>query len=127
MYTIAHVSLTFVGGHISTKSFAQRVKLALAGELAFPLFIFALAAFVYGLYGFDGVLLRAYSIYLYSRQRMAEGVPPYAFIFGMGWVALANPKAGLLNLALGEGTLDIYGAAGIAFVLGVCGLPLVVL
>ncbi|MBS1149314.1 MAG: transporter, permease protein [Myxococcaceae bacterium] len=56
---------------------------------------------------------------------LPTALPP--FIFGMGWVALANPKAGLLNLALGEGTLDIYGSAGIAFVLGGCGLPLVVL
>lgn len=46
-----------------------------------PLLILALAAFVYGLYGFDGVLLRDYSIYLYSGQRMAEGVPPYVSIF----------------------------------------------
>lgn len=56
---------------------------------------------------------------------LPTALPP--FIFGMGWVALANPKAGLLNLALGTGTLDIYGAPGIAFVLGACGLPLVVL
>lgn len=56
---------------------------------------------------------------------LPTALPP--FIFGMGWVALANPKAGLLNLALGEGTFDIYGPAGIAFVLGGCGLPLVVL
>ncbi len=56
---------------------------------------------------------------------LPSAVPP--FIFGMGWVALANPKAGLLNLALGAGTFDIYGTAGIAFVLGACGLPLVVL
>lgn len=56
---------------------------------------------------------------------LPSAVPP--FIFGMGWVALANPKAGLLNLALGEGTFNIYGTPGIAFVLGACGLPLVVL
>jgi iron(III) transport system permease protein len=56
---------------------------------------------------------------------LPSAVPP--FIFGMGWVALANPKAGLLNRVLGEGTLNIYGAGGIAFVLGATGLPLVVL
>ena len=56
---------------------------------------------------------------------LPTALPP--FIFGMGWVALANPKAGLLNLALGEGTFDIYGPVGIAFVLGGCGLPLVAL
>jgi hypothetical protein len=42
----------------------------------------ALAAFVYGfLYGFDGLLLRDYSIYLYSGQRVAEGIPPYTGVF----------------------------------------------
>jgi hypothetical protein len=51
------------------------------GGLAFPLLVLALAALVYGLYGFDGVLLRDYSIYLYSGQRVAEGVPPYVGIF----------------------------------------------
>ena len=56
---------------------------------------------------------------------LPTALPP--FIFGMGWVALANPKAGLLNLAAGKGTFDIYGAAGIAFVLGASGLPLVLL
>jgi iron(III) transport system permease protein len=56
---------------------------------------------------------------------LPTAIPP--FILGMGWVSLANPKAGLLNLALGAGTLDIYGATGIAFVLGSGGLPLVLL
>jgi len=56
---------------------------------------------------------------------LPSAIPPY--IWAMGWVALANPRAGLLNLVLGPGTLDIYGAAGIAFVLGGAGLPLVVL
>ncbi|MDQ3965129.1 MAG: glycosyltransferase family 39 protein [Actinomycetota bacterium] len=40
-----------------------------------------MAAFVYSLYGFNGVLLRDYSIYLYSGQRLAEGVPPYVSVF----------------------------------------------
>ena len=53
----------------------------LTSRSALPLFILALAALVYGMYGFDGVLLRDYSIYLYSGQRMAEGVPPYVSIF----------------------------------------------
>jgi iron(III) transport system permease protein len=56
---------------------------------------------------------------------LPAAIPP--FILGMGWVSLANPKAGLLNLALGAGTFDIYGAVGIAFVLGNAGLPLVFL
>ena len=49
--------------------------------LALPLLILALAVFVYGLYGFDGTLMRDYSIYLYSGQQMAQGVPPYMSIF----------------------------------------------
>jgi len=56
---------------------------------------------------------------------LPTAIPP--FILGMGWVSLANPKTGLLNLALGAGTFDIYGPAGIAFVLGSAGLPLVFL
>jgi iron(III) transport system permease protein len=56
---------------------------------------------------------------------LPSAIPP--FIWGMGWISLANPKAGFLNRLLGEGILDIYGAGGIAFVLGVAGLPLVVL
>lgn len=50
-----------------------------------------------------------------------------AFIWGMGWLLLASPRAGYLNRLLGEGSLDIYGAAGIAFVEGLSGLPLVLL
>lgn len=50
-----------------------------------------------------------------------------AFIWGMGWLSLASPRAGYLNRLLGEGTLDIYGPAGIAFVEGLSGLPLVLL
>ena len=36
---------------------------------------------MYGLYGFDGMLPLDYSIYLYSGQRMAEGIPPYLSVF----------------------------------------------
>jgi iron(III) transport system permease protein len=56
---------------------------------------------------------------------LPAALPP--FILGMGWVSLANPRAGLLNLMLGAGTLDIYGRVGISFVLGCAGLPLVFL
>lgn len=56
---------------------------------------------------------------------LPTAIPP--FILGMGWVSLANPKAGLLNLVFGVGTFDVYGAVGIAFVLGSAGLPLVFL
>ncbi|NMO13819.1 iron ABC transporter permease [Pyxidicoccus fallax] len=50
-----------------------------------------------------------------------------AFIWGMGWLSLASPRAGYLNRLLGEGAFDIYGPAGIAFVEGLSGLPLVLL
>ncbi|QSQ12334.1 ABC transporter permease [Myxococcus landrumensis] len=50
-----------------------------------------------------------------------------AFIWGMGWLSLASPRAGYLNRMLGEGTLDIHGPVGIAFVEGLSGLPLVLL
>ncbi|WP_426748913.1 iron ABC transporter permease [Myxococcus faecalis] len=50
-----------------------------------------------------------------------------AFIWGMGWLSLASPRAGYLNRLLGAGTLDIHGPVGIAFVEGVSGLPLVLL
>lgn len=56
---------------------------------------------------------------------LPTAIPPY--IWCMGWIALANPRAGLLNRVLGEGALDIYSTAGIAFVLGGAGLPLVML
>ncbi len=56
---------------------------------------------------------------------LPAALPP--FILGMGWVSLANPRAGLLNLLLGAGTFNIYGRLGIAFVLGTAGLPLVLL
>lgn len=50
-----------------------------------------------------------------------------AFIWGMGWLSLASPRAGYLNRLLGEGAFDIHGPAGIAFVEGLSGLPLVLL
>ncbi len=37
-------------------------------RLVFPFSILALAVLVYGLYGFNGVLLRDYSIYLYGAR-----------------------------------------------------------
>ncbi len=56
---------------------------------------------------------------------LPSAIPP--FIWGMGWILLASPRAGYLNRVLGEGTLDIYGPVGIAFVMGLSGLPLVLL
>ena len=104
--------------HISTKGFAQRGKLASAGELAFPLFIFALAAFVYGLYGFDGVLLRDQSIYIYSGQRMAEGIPPYVGIFDHK--GPLSPMLAGLGVMLSEGLNwdDIYTVRLVFFTTG---------
>ncbi|MFL5349289.1 MAG: ABC transporter permease [Hyalangium sp.] len=56
---------------------------------------------------------------------LPSAIPP--FIWGMGWILLASPRAGYLNRVLGEGTLNIYGPVGIAFVEGLSGLPLVLL
>jgi iron(III) transport system permease protein len=56
---------------------------------------------------------------------LPTAIPPY--IWCMGWIALANPKAGFLNRVLGEASFDVYSTAGIAFVLGGAGLPLVML
>ncbi|RKH69211.1 ABC transporter permease [Corallococcus aberystwythensis] len=50
-----------------------------------------------------------------------------AFIWGMGWLSLASPRAGYLNRMLGADVFNLYGAAGIAFVEGLSGLPLVLL
>lgn len=50
-----------------------------------------------------------------------------AFIWGMGWLSLASPRAGYLNRLLGEGAFDIHGPVGIACVEGLSGLPLVLL
>lgn len=56
---------------------------------------------------------------------LPAAIPP--FIFAMGWQLLANPHTGLLNHLAGPGSFDIYGTAGIAFVLGLASLPLVLL
>lgn len=59
-----------------------------------------------------------------SLLALPSAVPP--FIQAMGWIALANPKTGLLNQLLGIPLFDIYSATGIAWVNGIAGLPLVV-
>jgi len=56
---------------------------------------------------------------------LPSAIPPY--LWTMGWIALANPRSGWLTLAIGQGTVDVYGLGGIAFVLGTSALPLVVL
>src|SRR6185312_162176 len=56
---------------------------------------------------------------------LPSAIPP--FISAMGWISLANPKAGYLNRLLGEGTLNIYSRAGIILVIGISELPIVLL
>jgi iron(III) transport system permease protein len=56
---------------------------------------------------------------------LPSAIPP--FISAMGWISLANPKAGYLNRLLGEGTLNIYTLPGMVFVLGIAELPIVLL
>ncbi len=46
-----------------------------------PALIFALSLAVYGLYGFRGELTRDQAIYMYSGQRLTQGVLPYVSIF----------------------------------------------
>lgn len=56
---------------------------------------------------------------------LPSAIPPY--IWTMGWIALANPRTGFLNVVAGHSWLNIYGRLGIAFVLGTSALPLVFL
>ncbi len=80
----------------------------MVGRLALPLLVLALAVLVYGLYGFEGVLLRDYSIYLYSGQMVAEGVPPYVSAFDHKG-PLSSMIAGLgVTLSGPLGWNDIY-------------------
>jgi iron(III) transport system permease protein len=88
---------------------AALFALAVGGPLAFLLFRTDLPA-------------RTPLIVLFT---LPSAVPP--FIWGMGWLSLANPRVGYLNRLLGEGTFNIYGPWGIAFVMGLSGLPLVLL
>ena len=43
-------------------------------------------------------------------------IPPY--IGAIAWIYLANPTNGLLNLALGEGSLNVYTYPGLIWVMG---------
>lgn len=56
---------------------------------------------------------------------LPSAIPP--FIWGMGWISLASPRAGYLNRLFGGELFDAYGRVGIAFVLGTAGMPLVLL
>lgn len=51
------------------------------GRCLRALLVVVIAAFIFGLGGFEGRLLRDNAIYVYSGQQMALGVPPYVSIF----------------------------------------------
>jgi hypothetical protein len=114
-----------VGGYIN-KGFAQKGNLALASKRALPLLdkvslpllVLFLAVFVYGMYGFDGALPLDYSIYLYSGQRMAEGVPPYVSIFDhKGPLSPMIAGLGVMLSKLLDGD-DIYTVRAVFFATG---------
>jgi hypothetical protein len=114
-----------VGGYIN-KGFAQKGNLALASKRALPLLdkvslpllVLVLAVFVYGMYGFDGALPLDYSIYLYSGQRMAEGVPPYVSIFDhKGPLSPMIAGLGVMLSKLLDGD-DIYTVRAVFFATG---------
>lgn len=56
---------------------------------------------------------------------LPTAIPPY--IWAVGWIALANPKAGYLNTLLGVTWFDVYSPGGIIWVLGSAAIPLVYL
>ena len=90
----------------------------LVGKFSLPVFILALAALVYALYGFEGPLYRDYGIYLYGGQRMADGVPPYVSIFdhkGPLPVMIAGVGAALAELSNWD---DVYAVRFVFFVTG---------
>src|ERR671938_804698 len=122
---MSSASLSCVGGYIN-KGLAQKGNLALASKRALPLLdkvslpllVLFLAVFVYGMYGFDGVLLRDHSIYLYSGQRMAEGVPPYVSIFDhKGPLSPMIAGLGVMLSKLLDGD-DIYTVRAVFFASG---------
>ena len=117
IYNMSSASLSCVGGYIN-KGFVQKNNLTPAGRLALPLLVLALAVFVYGMYGFDGVLLRDYSIYLYSGQRMAEGIPPYLSIFDHK--GPLSPMIAGLGVMLSKllGCDDVYTVRAVFFTTG---------
>ncbi len=89
-----------------------------SGGAFLPFVVLTLAAFVYGLHGFDGPLYRDYGIYLYGGQRVAEGVPPYVGIFdhkGPLPVMLAGAGVALSGVF---GLADVYAARLAFFIVG---------
>src|ERR687884_1660334 len=122
---MSSASLSCVGGYIN-KGLAQKGNLALASKRALPLLdkvslpllVLFLAVFVYGMYGFDGALPLDYSIYLYSGQRMAEGIPPYISIFDHKG-PLSPMIAGLgMMLSKLTGSDDVYTVRVLFFATG---------
>ena len=80
--------------------------------------VFALTAVVYYSYGIEGGISRDGAIYLYSGQRMAEGVPPYVSIFDhKGPLAPMLAGAGVMLSGL-LGTDDIITVRFVFFLLG---------
>src|SRR5919199_5801449 len=114
---MSSASLSCVGGYIN-KGIAQKGNLRPAGRSALPLLVLVLAVFVYGMYGFDGVLPLDYSIYLYSGQRMAEGIPPYVSIFDhKGPLSPMIAGLGVMLSKLLDGD-DIYTVRAVFFATG---------
>lgn len=77
-----------------------------------------LSALLFAQYGFNGTLIRDDAIYVYSGQRLAEGVPPYVSAFDHKG-PLAPILAGLgVMVARGLSMDDVIGARIPFFVLG---------
>ena len=82
------------------------------------LLVLFLAAIVYYGQSFEGALSRDNAIYLYSGQRMAEGIPPYVSIF--------DHKGPLAPMLVGVGVViskylgatDITAVRGVFFLIG---------
>ena len=82
------------------------------------LLVLALAAVVYYGHSFEGALSRDNAIYLYSGQRMAEGIPPYVSIF--------DHKGPLAPMLVGVGVViskhlgatDITAVRAVFFLIG---------
>jgi len=83
-----------------------------------PIFIFFIAALVYGWYGFNGMLTRDNANLQYGAQRMAQGVPPYLSIFNHT-VPLPTMIAGFgVMISNHVGWDDLHTVRLIFFVIG---------
>ena len=82
------------------------------------LLVLALAAGVYFQQSFEGALSRDNAIYLYSGQRMAEGIPPYVSIFDhKGPLAPMLVGVGVV-LSKYLGATDITAVRAVFFLIG---------